>query len=109
MSNNSKYIKLTEDNFESEVLASSDTVLVDFWAAWCGPCRIVNPLIEALAADFEGIAKVGKLNIDDYGQLAMQYNVQAIPTLLFFKDGQVVDRVVGIVTKEVLADKLNTL
>ncbi len=109
MSNNSKYIKLTEDNFESEVLASSDTVLVDFWAAWCGPCRIVNPLIEALAADFEGIAKVGKLNIDDYGQLAMQYNVQAIPTLLFFKDGQVVDRVVGIVPKEVLADKLNTL
>ncbi|MBD1923654.1 thioredoxin [Microcoleus sp. FACHB-831] len=109
MSNNSTYIKLTEDNFESEVLASSAPVLVDFWAAWCGPCRIVNPLIEALAADFEGIAKVGKLNIDDYGQLALHYNVQAIPTLLFFKDGQVVDRVVGVVTKEVLADKLNTL
>jgi thioredoxin 1 len=109
MSNHTKSIKLTDDNFQSEVLESQQPVLVDFWAPWCGPCRMVGPMIEELAQQFAGHAKLGKLNIDDSERLATQYGIQAVPTLLFFKDGRVVDQVVGVPPQSVIADKLTAL
>lgn len=100
---------LTTDNFRQEVLESSLPVLVDFWAPWCGPCRVVAPLLEALAKEFAGQVKVAKLNVDEFEQLASQYQIQAIPTLLFFKAGQVVDQVTGVAPKATLITKLNAL
>ena len=109
MSDTTKSIKLTEDNFQSEVLESQKPVLVDFWAPWCGPCRMVGSMIEELADQFAGRAKVGKLNIDDSKHLATQYGIQAVPTLLFFKDGRVVDQVIGVAPLSVLVEKLTAL
>ncbi len=109
MKNDAKYITLTEENFQGEVLESTRPVLVDFWATWCGPCHSIAPLIEEVAADFGGHAKVGKLDVDDNSNLAMRYSVRGIPTLLFFKDGEVVDQLVGVVSKQLIADKLNAL
>ncbi len=109
MKDTSKYITLTENNFESEVVQSTQPVLVDFWAGWCGPCHVIAPVIEELAAEFGEKAKVGKLNVDDAAGVAAQYGIRSIPTLLFFKDGRVVDRVIGVVPKQELADKLNEL
>ncbi|NJR64336.1 MAG: thioredoxin [Leptolyngbyaceae cyanobacterium CRU_2_3] len=99
-------ITLTDRNFHQEVLTSSQPVLVDFWAPWCGPCRLVAPMVESLAIEFAGQVKVGKLNTDQFDHFATQYHIQAIPTLLIFKDGQAVDEVVGIVPKAELAAKL---
>lgn len=109
MTNNAKYITLGANNFKTEVLEGTRPVLVDFWASWCGPCHMLAPVIDELAAGFEGRAKVGKVNVDDNADLAAQYGIRSIPTLLFFKDGQVVDQVVGAVPKRVLADKLLAL
>ena len=109
MSDHGQSIKLTDETFDSEVLTSSIPVLVDFWAPWCGPCRMLSPIVEELAAEFEGQVKVAKLNVDDYEQLATRYNISAIPTLVFFQDGHAVDQVSGVVRKPVLADKLNAL
>jgi len=104
-----KYITLTEENFQSEVLESKKPVLVDFWAEWCGQCHAIAPLIEEVAADFQGGAKVGKLDVDNHSSFAMRYGIRGIPTLLFFKDGEVVDQLVGVVSKQLIADKLNAL
>ncbi len=109
MAKEAKYITLTEENFQSEVLESTKPVLVDLWAEWCGPCQALAPVIEELAVDFEGRAKVGKLDVDDNATIAMDYDIRSIPTLLFFKDGQIVDQVIGITPKEVIAEKLDSL
>ncbi len=109
MAQDAKYVTLTDANFASEVLESDQPVLVDFWATWCGPCRIIAPIIIELADEFEGKAKVAKLDVDHNPQTAMQYGVRSIPTLLFFKDGQVVDQLVGTAPKKVLAAKLEGL
>ena len=104
-----KAVEFSDTNFEQEVLKSSTPVLVDLWAAWCGPCRMMAPLVEELAGAYQGKAKIGKLNVDDYPQIAAQYRVMNIPTLLLFKGGQEVDRVVGVVPKEELSRRLERL
>jgi thioredoxin 1 len=105
----SQVVTLTEANFADEVLASDQPVVVDFWAPWCGPCRMLSPMVEKLASQFAGQAKVGKLNIDEHPETATQYGIEAIPTLVFFKQGQVVDRITGVVPQKVMDEKLNTL
>ncbi len=95
-------IVVTEHNFEAEVLQSDCPVLVDFWATWCGPCRLLAPVLEELAAEYEGRVKVGKINVDDQPALADAYGIQSIPTLLLFQSGEVVNAAVGYQTKEQL-------
>ncbi|NJK37629.1 MAG: thioredoxin [Oscillatoriales cyanobacterium RM1_1_9] len=109
MTTDVKYLTLTDENFELEVLQSHTLVMVDFWAVWCGPCRIMNPVIAAIAEQFLGKVKVGKLNADDYEQLATRYHIEAIPTLLFFYQGQIVDRLAGVVSESALSDRLHDL
>ncbi len=104
-----KYITATEENFKSEVIESSQPVLVDFGAEWCGPCKMIAPAIEELAADFDGKAKVVKVNVDEQPKLAEEYGVRSIPTLLFFRDGKVREQLVGAAQKDALAEKLNSL
>lgn len=104
-----KYLTLTAENFVSEVLKSDVPVLVDFWAAWCGPCRIMNPIIDELAEIFDGRAKIAKLNVDKEDKLALQYNVNAIPTLILFHRGERMETIEGVVAKELLEAKLTAL
>lgn len=104
-----KYVIGTEQNFKAEVLESNQPVLVDFWAEWCGPCRMIAPSVEQLARDFEGRAKIVKVNVDEEQMLASQYGIRSIPTLLFFQGGKVVDQLVGAAPKETLATKLTNL
>ena len=101
--------EFSDTNFEQEVIGSSTPVLVDLWAAWCGPCRLIAPVVEELAGTYAGKVKMGKVNVDDYPQLAAQYRVMNIPTLLLFKGGQEVDRIVGVVPKQELARHLDQL
>ena len=109
MADNANYITATDANFQDEVLASDQPVLVDFWATWCGPCRVIAPTIEEIASDYAGRAKVAKLDVDNNPQIAMQYGIRSIPSLIFFKDGRPVDQMVGVVPKNVLAQKLDAL
>ena len=103
---NQNVIMLNEDNFRQEVLKSEMPVLVDFWAAWCGPCKMVGSIVEELANDYVGKAKVCKLNVDDCGRIAQSYGVMSIPTLILFKDGQEANRIVGFRPKAELAKML---
>jgi thioredoxin 1 len=100
---------IDESNFEEVVLKSDQPVLVDFWAEWCGPCRSIAPFVEQLATEYDGKAKVGKVNVDQSNDIAARYNILSIPTLLYFKGGEVVDKQVGLTNKAVLAGKLDAL
>lgn len=100
---------LTDGNFETEALQSDVPVLVDFYADWCGPCKMMSPVIDQLAEEYEGKAKICKLNVDENGVTAQKYRVMSIPTILIFKDGEVVDSVVGAVPKQNLEAKLEAL
>lgn len=97
---------LTKTNFETEVLKSDIPVLVDFWATWCGPCMMLSPIIEELAKEFEGKVKVGKVNVDEENELATQYRVASIPTLLLFKNGELTKTAVGFMPKQELIETL---
>jgi thioredoxin 1 len=99
-------LEITDSNFEEVVLKSGKPVLVDFWAEWCGPCRMVGPVVEELAKEYDGKAVIGKMDVDNNPKIATEYGIMSIPALLFFKDGKVVDKQVGAVPKHVLANKL---
>ncbi|MDR1673534.1 MAG: thioredoxin [Bacteroidales bacterium] len=100
---------IDENNFEEVVLKSDKPVLVDFWAEWCSPCRSIAPFVEQLASEYEGKAVVGKVDVDQNNAIATQYNILSIPTLLYFKDGKLADKQVGLTNKAVLAGKLDAL
>jgi thioredoxin 1 len=102
-----KYIELDDKNFDSTV--GKGVALVDFWAPWCGPCRMIGPIIEELAEDFEGKAKICKVNTDEQQELSMKFGVRSIPTLLLMKDGEIVETMVGASSKEAFAQKINDL
>ncbi len=104
-----KYLVATDLNFKAEILDSDKVVLVDFWAAWCGPCMMLGPVIEELAGDYEGRAVIAKLNVDENPAIAAQYGIRSIPSLLIFKNGQVVDQMLGAMPKKMIAQKLDDL
>ncbi len=99
-------MEFTDQSFEQEVLKADQPVLVDFWAAWCGPCRMIAPAVEALADEYAGKAKVGKVNVDENSSTPGRYNIRSIPTLLLFKDGEVQEQVVGVKSRDELANLL---
>jgi thioredoxin 1 len=102
-------LEVTDANFDQEVLQSAQPVLVDFWAVWCGPCKAISPIVDGVAATYAGKLKVAKVNVDQNSATPSRYNVRGIPTLLFFKGGQVAGQVVGFVSQEVLEEKVKHL
>ncbi|MBT4122055.1 thioredoxin [bacterium] len=102
-------VKITQDNFESEVLKSDKPVLVDFFATWCGPCQMLMPIIEELSEEYDGKVKIATLDIDENQELAQKYQVSSVPSLVIFKDGEEVERMMGLQPKEILKEKLDKL
>ncbi|MDF2454700.1 MAG: trxA [Cytophagaceae bacterium] len=100
-----KAIEITDANFD-EIIKTGQPVLVDFWAEWCGPCKMIGPVVEELAGDFEGKAVIGKINVDDNPAISARFGIRSIPTLLVFKNGEIVDKQIGAVPKTALADKI---
>jgi thioredoxin 1 len=109
MAENGKTVNVTDDNFQSEIEQADGLAMVDFWAAWCGPCRLVAPIVDQLATEYDGQLKVGKLDVDANQRTAARFNVRSIPTLLFFKNGQLVDQIVGALPKPHLERKIQEL
>ncbi len=103
----SNAVELTDNSFEDEVTKSDKPVLVDFWAEWCGPCRMVSPIVDELAGEYEGKLKVGKVDVDSNPETSMKYGIRSIPTLLIFKNGEVVDQIVGAVPKAQLKKQVD--
>lgn len=101
--------KVVTDQNIKEVLASSKVVLVDFWAVWCGPCRALGPIVEEIASEYEGKIVVGKCNVDEAQDISMQYGIRSIPTIIFFKNGEPVDKTIGLVPKEEIVKRINNL
>ena len=102
-------VKITDDNFEEEVLKSDKPVLIDFWATWCGPCRMIAPIVEEMATEYDGKAKIGKLDVDSNQQTSIKYGVRSIPTLLLFKGGELKETIIGAVPKAQLVNKLESV
>ncbi len=100
-------IEITDANFEQEVLKSELPVLIDFWAVWCGPCKMIAPMVAELAEEYDGKVKIGKLDIDNNQEVSVKYGIRSIPTLLLFKDGKIIDQIVGAVPKGTIVAKLN--
>ena len=99
-------LNITDDNFETEVLQSNEPVLIDFWAVWCGPCRMIAPIIEELASEYSGKAVIGKVDVDENPEISMNFGIRSVPTLMIFKGGQVVDQIIGAVSKDRIVAKL---
>lgn len=102
-------IEVTDSNFEKEVIQSNIPVIVDFWAEWCGPCRMVGPLVKDIASEFDGRVKVAKMDVDSNPEVPSKFGIRNIPTILYFKNGQIVDKQVGAVPKNVLVSKLEAI
>ncbi|HHH20012.1 MAG TPA: thioredoxin [Campylobacterales bacterium] len=102
-----KYVELTNENFDATV--NEGVTLVDFWAPWCGPCRMIAPVIEELAEEFDGKATIAKVNTDEQQEIAVKFGIRSIPTIIFMKDGELVDQMVGAASKDAFAEKLNAL
>ncbi|MCS7254746.1 MAG: thioredoxin [Armatimonadota bacterium] len=102
-------LELTVDSFDAEILRSDLPAMVDFWAPWCGPCRVMAPIVESIAERYQGKVKVAKVNVDENTELAIRYSIMSIPTLLFFRDGQVIDKIIGLVPEREIEERLNKL
>lgn len=102
-------LAFTDENFKAEVEDSAEAVLVDFWAPWCGPCRMVGPMLEEISKEYEGKIKIGKISVDDNPVTTSKFGVRSIPTLLFFKEGKVVDQAIGALPKKAIKDKIEAL
>jgi thioredoxin 1 len=101
-----KPVELSETNFDQEVLKAAIPVLVDFWAVWCGPCKMIAPIVDELSVEYDGKLKIGKVDVDNHQSIAMQYGIRSIPTLLIFKAGKVVEQIVGAAPKKSLVEKI---